>query len=145
MVNAKNIKMKRKLKKPDHKMRGPFKVKWLIGSYAYELALPYGAGKVHPVCHISLLEPYHRNEIPGRRSPYPQPVGDLGDDIWQVGKILASRVHRRRVQFLVRLQGSSRDEDTWKPYDNIIGGSEESVQDFHRDDPGQERDAKVKV
>ena len=49
------------------------------------------------------------------------------------------------MQYLVRLQGSSRDEDTWKPYDNIIGGSEESVQDFHRDDPGQERDAKVKV
>ena len=69
MVNAKNIKTKRKSKKLDHKMRGPFKVKWLIGSYAYELASPYGAGKVHPVYHICLLEPYHRNEIPGRRSP----------------------------------------------------------------------------
>ena len=46
MVNAKNIKMKRKSKKLDHKMRGPFKVKRLIRSYAYELALPYGAGKV---------------------------------------------------------------------------------------------------
>ena len=126
-------------------MRGPFKVKRLIGSYAYELALPYGAGKVHPVYHISLLEPYHRNEIPGRRSPSPQPVVDLGDDIWEVGKILASRVHRKRVQYLVRWKGSSPDEDTWEPYDNIIGGSEESVQDFHRDNPGQERDPRVKV
>ena len=36
MVNAKNIKTKRKSKKLDHKMRGPFKVKRLIGSYAYE-------------------------------------------------------------------------------------------------------------
>ena len=34
---------------------------------------------------------------------------------------------------------------TWEPYDNIIGGSEESVQDFHRDNPGQERDPRVKV
>ena len=102
MVHAKNIKTKRKSKKLDHKMRGPFKVKRLIGSYAYELALPYGAGKVHPVYHISLLEPYHRNEIPGRRSPSPQPVVDLGDDIWEVGKILASRVHKKRVQYLVR-------------------------------------------
>ena len=145
MVNAKNIKTKRKSKKLDHKMRGRFKVKRLIGSYAYELALPYGAGKVHPVYHISLLEPYHRNEIPGRRSPSPQPVVDLGDDIWEVGKILASRVHKSRVQYLVRWKGSSSDEDTWEPYDNIIGGSEESVQDFHRDNPGQERDLRVKV
>ena len=76
MVNAKNIKTKRKSKKLDYKMRGPFKVKRLIGSYAYELALPYGAGKVHPVYHISLLEPYYRNEIPGRRSPSLQPVVD---------------------------------------------------------------------
>ena len=112
MVNAKNIKPKRKSKKLDHKMRGPFKVKRLIGSYAYELALPYGAGKVHPVYHISLLEPYHRNEIRGRRSPSPQLVVDLGDDIWEVGKILASRVYKKRVQYLVRWKGSSRDEDT---------------------------------
>ena len=69
MVNARNIKTKRKSTKLDHKMRGPFKVKRLIGCYACELALPYSAGKVHPVYHISLLEPYHRNEIPGRRSP----------------------------------------------------------------------------
>ena len=51
-------------------MRGPFKVKRLIGSYAFELALPYGTGKVHPVYHLSLLEPYHQNEIPGQRSPF---------------------------------------------------------------------------
>ena len=81
LVNAKNIKTKRKSKKLDHKMRSPFKVKRLIESYAYELALPYGAGKVHPFYHICLLEPCHRNEIPGRRSPSPQPVVDLRDDI----------------------------------------------------------------
>ena len=145
MVNARNIKTKRKSKKLDHKISDPFKVKRLIGSYAYELALPYGAGKVHPVYHISLLEPYYRYEIPGRRSPSPQPVVDSGDNIWEVGKILASRVHRRRVQYLVRWKGSSPNEDTWEPYDNIIGGSEESVQDFHIDNLDQERDPRVKV
>ena len=113
MVNAKNIKTKRKSKTLDHKMRGPFKVNRLIGSYAYVLALLYDAGKVHPVYHISLLEPYHRNEIRGRRSPSPQPVVDLGDDIWEVEKILSSRVHRRRMQYLVRWKGSFPDEDTW--------------------------------
>ena len=42
-------------------------------------------------------------------------------------------------------KGEYRYEDTWEPYDNIIGGSEESVQDFHKDNPGQERDTRVKV
>ena len=145
LVNAINIKTKRKSVKLDHKMRGLFNVKRLIGSYAYKLALPYGAGKVYPVYHICLLDPYHRNEITGRRSPSTQPVVALRDDIWEVGKILDSRVHRRRVQYLVRWKVSFPDEDTWEPDYNIIEGSEESVQDLYRDNPGQESEPRVKV
>ena len=145
LVNAMNIKTKRKSRKLDHKMRGLFNVKRLIGSYAYKLGLPYGAGKVYPVYHISLLDPYHRNEITGRRSPSTQPVVALRDDIWEVGQILDSRVHRRRVQYLVRWKGSSPNEDTWEPDYNIIAGSEESVKDLYRDNPGQESEPRVKV
>ena len=140
MVTAKNIKTKRKSKKLDHKMRGPFKVIWLIGSYAYELALPYGAGKVNPVYHISFLEPYHRNQIPGSRSPTPQPAVDLGDDIWEVEKVLATKVRRKKVQYLIRWKGFGPDEDTWEPWENIEDGGVETVQDFHEDNPGQELD-----
>ena len=59
MVNGRNIKTIRPTKKLDHKMRGPFKVKRLIGPYAYELEIPAFMGCPHPVYHISLLEPYH--------------------------------------------------------------------------------------
>ena len=145
MVNAKNIKTKRKSKKLDHKMRGPFKVKRLIGSYVYELALPYGAGKVYPVYHIFLLEPYHRNDIPERRSPTQQPMVDLGDDIWEVKKVLASRVRRKRVQYIIRWKGFGPDENTWELWENIEDGAVETVKDFHKDNPGQERDSRVKV
>ena len=145
MVNAQNIKTKRKPKKLDHKMRGPFKVQRLNGSYAYELALPYGAGKVQLVYHISLLEPYHRNEIPGRRSPTPRPVVDLEDDIWEVEKVLASRVRRKRVQYLIRWKGFGPDEDTWEPWENIEDGAVQTIQDYHKNNLGQERDQRVKV
>ena len=30
--------------------------------------------KVHPVFHVSLLEPYHANELPGRVQPPPPAV-----------------------------------------------------------------------
>ena len=72
MFNAKNFKTLRPSKKLDHKMRGKFKIKTLIGLHAYELELPLNVGK-HPVFHVSMLEPYNVNPIPGRRSPMPPP------------------------------------------------------------------------
>ena len=80
MVNGKNIKSIRPPKKLDHKMRGPFKVKRLIGPYSDELEIPAFVGRPHPVYHISLLEPYHKNQIAGRRFPTPPPLLDLGSN-----------------------------------------------------------------
>ena len=53
MVNGKNIKTIRPSKKLDHKMRGPLKVKSLIGPYACELDIPEFVGRPHPIYHIS--------------------------------------------------------------------------------------------
>src|SRR5512133_2815108 len=74
MVKATNIQTERRSKKLDYKMRGKFKIKELVGTHAYKLEFPPGIGQIHPVFHISLLEPYHANTIPGRRSPTPPPV-----------------------------------------------------------------------
>ena len=76
MLNAKDFKTLRPSKKLDHKMRGKFKVKRLIGSHAYELEFPPNVGK-QPVFHVSMLEPYNVNPIPGRRSPTPPSELDL--------------------------------------------------------------------
>jgi len=83
MVNAKNIKTRAPTKKLDYKLRGKFRIKRLIGTNAYELELSPSTGKIHPVFHISLLEPYHLNNIPGRRSPTPPPV-DLEETEYHV-------------------------------------------------------------
>jgi len=74
MVNAKNIKTNRPTKKLDYKLCGKFQIEKLIGTCAYRLKLPRITGKIHPVFHISLLEPYHSNTITGRRSPTPPPA-----------------------------------------------------------------------
>jgi len=74
MVNAKNIKTKRPSKKLDYKLRGKFEIEKLCGTNGYRLKLPPLSGKIHPVFHISLLEPYRQNTIPGRHSPTPPPV-----------------------------------------------------------------------
>jgi hypothetical protein len=143
MLNAKDFKTIRPSKKLDHKMRGKFKVKRLVGPHAYELDLPVSIGK-HPVFHISLLEPYIQNELPGRRTPTPPPELDLdGENVWEVEEILSSRTRNKKVQYLVKWKGYSPDDNTWEPYDNLLGGAEEAVKNFHLKNEGKPKDPRV--
>src|SRR5512146_1621162 len=96
-------------------------------------------GKIHPVFHVSLLEPYHANDIPGRRSPTTPPV-DIESNTYVVDRVLDSKIRNRSVVYLVSWEGYGPDESTWEPYDNLIGGSEEAVQEFHRLHPRKSRD-----
>jgi len=58
MINAKNITTKRPSKRLDYKLRGKFEIEKLCGTNAYRLKLPRLFGKIHPVFHVSLVEPY---------------------------------------------------------------------------------------
>jgi len=86
IVNAKNIKTKRLSKKLDYKLRGKFEIEKLCGTNAYRLKLAPLSSKIYPVFHVSLLEPYRQNTIPGRRSPTPPPV-DLEQQEFVIEKI----------------------------------------------------------
>jgi len=57
MLNARNIRTKGPSKKLSPKLYGPFKVLERKGSRAYKLEISPG-WKIHPVFHVSLLEPY---------------------------------------------------------------------------------------
>ncbi|MBW0472656.1 hypothetical protein O181_012371 [Austropuccinia psidii MF-1] len=54
---SKNIKKTRPTKKLSERRLGPFEVLKKIGSHAYHLKLPQQWKSVHPVFHVSLLEP----------------------------------------------------------------------------------------
>ena len=62
MLNRKNIRTKRPMEKPDHRMFGPFVVKRKIRSRAYELEL-LARCTLHPVFHVGLLESYREDPI----------------------------------------------------------------------------------
>jgi len=91
MVNAKNIKTKRPSKKLDYKFRGKFEIERLCGTNAYRLKLPPLSGKIHLVFHVSLLERYRQNTIPGRHSPTPPPV-DLEQQEYVIEKIKTTEI-----------------------------------------------------
>ena len=57
MLNAKNIKSEGPTRKFTPRLSGPFKVLEKKGNRVFKLDIP-ARWKIHPVFHVSLLEPY---------------------------------------------------------------------------------------
>jgi hypothetical protein len=49
--------------------------------------------KIHPVFHVSLLEPYKESTIPGRLPAPPPPIEINGEEEFEVSKIIDSRIN----------------------------------------------------
>ena len=115
-LNAKNIRTSRPSRKLDNKRLGPFTVDTAVGTHAYRLLLP-DTMKVHPVFHVSLLDPARDDPLPGQQIPPPPPVIVDGEKEHEVEEILDSRVRRRRLQYLVKWTGY--DDPTWEPQEYL--------------------------
>ncbi len=72
-LQNRNTKTTRPSRKLDYKRLGPFTITKQVGLRAYKLNLTPSM-KIHPTFHISLLEPYNDNPIPGHTLPPPPPV-----------------------------------------------------------------------
>jgi RNase H-like domain found in reverse transcriptase/Reverse transcriptase (RNA-dependent DNA polymerase)/Integrase zinc binding domain/Chromo (CHRromatin Organisation MOdifier) domain len=117
--------------KLDFKRLGPFQIKRIIGAgkLAIELDLP-SSMKIHPVFHVSLLEPYHESTIPDRVLPPSPPVEVNGQQEWVVKSILDSRLRRNKLEYLVDWEGWEPSDRTWEPMENLEN-SPDIVKDFH--------------
>ena len=72
-LSTKNLQTERPSKKLDHKQIGPFRVRKVIGTSAYELELP-ASMKIHPVFHSSLLRLDLEDPLPSQAEEPPPPV-----------------------------------------------------------------------
>src|SRR5467141_2719071 len=68
------IRTTRPSKKLADKFLGPFEIIAHPGAVSFTLRLPDSMRGIHPVFHISMLEPQHHNPFPGRDQPPPPPV-----------------------------------------------------------------------
>ena len=128
-----NIRTTRPSDKLDHKKLGPFKIKKTKGRLNYELALP-ATMKIHPVFHISLLEP----APPGApKAPDTEVIPDPEKE-YEVEQILDHKKVRNVLKYLVKWEGYPQSENTWEPRKNLNHCSS-LVDQYHRQNPGHSR------
>ena len=122
LLSSKHIRLARPNKKLDHRFLGPFRVLEPIGKQAYRLALPESMGSIHPVFHVSLLEPY-RQRADGdlQVSPGPLLLVDNGDRVAE--EILDKRFRRGQKQYLVRWEGRLPYDNSWQHVSTLKGAT----------------------
>ena len=115
-LSGKNIRTARPSKKLDYKYYGPYRIKDVIGEQAYRLDLPAGT-KIHPVFHVSLLEPFQPDEGRDDAGALPLRVSGEGERI--VGAILDSKLRYGRLHYLVSYEDSTEAENQWLAADDL--------------------------
>jgi hypothetical protein len=69
--------------------------------------------KCHNVFHVSLLEPAADDAYPGQNTEPPPTVEINGEDEYFIEAVLDSRIHRRKLQYLIKWVGY--DLPDWEP------------------------------
>jgi hypothetical protein len=132
-LDARNIKTLRPAKKLDWKNCGPFRIEKVVSPWAYRLALPESM-KIHPVFHVSLLQPAADDPLPAQRNEPPPPIEVDGLQEWEVEEVLDSRWDRRgrgrpRLKYTVKWTGYDEPEEVPASH---LENAQEVVRNFHR-------------
>jgi hypothetical protein len=99
--------------KLDVKCLGPFKILEVIrdSKLTFWLELPMQM-HIHPVFHVSLLEPHWKNHFPDWVQLLPPPV-ELEDDMeWEVEEVLDLHIWHRKIEYLIHWQGYGLHKST---------------------------------
>ena len=96
LLSSKNIHLSRLSKKLDNRFLGPFRIIEAIRKQVYQLDLPKAYSRIHPVFHISLLEPYRWR--PGEEPSNP-PAAELllDEEEYEVEDILDVHQYRGKT------------------------------------------------
>ncbi|MBW0577888.1 hypothetical protein O181_117603, partial [Austropuccinia psidii MF-1] len=96
-LSSKNIKSTRPTKKLFERWLGPFPILKKVSTHAYSLKLPSQSKSIHPVSHISLLEPVKTSTTPNRHQGPPPTIIIEEEEEWEVSQILDSKLKRGKL------------------------------------------------
>ena len=124
-------------KKLVEKYLGPFEVIVQVGMHSFMLRLPDSMWAVHPVFHISILEPAHGNVIMECTQSPPPPVEIDGEPEYEISKILDSKIDKCwkhcNIVYLIHWTGyEGTDEETSWILAKELGHASKIITDFHR-------------
>jgi hypothetical protein len=125
-LNARNLHTNRPSHKLDNRCHRPFTVIKEVGKYAYQLDLPTTMD-IHPVFHVSLLEPTRGDPMPGQQIPLPEPVIIDREPEYEVEDVVDSYIFHRRLQYLIKWRGW--DALTWEQATKV--NKLQAIDDFY--------------
>jgi len=123
MLASTNLRQQRPNKKLSDRYLGPFKVIGVVGEQAYELELPE-KWTIHPVFHVSLLEPYKSRPGEDPASHPEAALLDEDEEWYEIEEILDDRWRRGRTEYLVRWTGYTPAHDQWVTEADLGGAGE---------------------
>ena len=134
-VNADHIHTTRPSKKLSEKYLGPYDIIAQPGMHLFTLRLSEHMRAIHPMFHVSQLEPEILNQIPNRVQPAPPPV-KIDDKLeYKIAEILDSKINNRtkcKLLYFVCWTGyeGMDEENSWLPATEL-DHAQEIVSDFH--------------
>ena len=142
-VKAAHFRTTRPSKKLSEKNLGPYEIIAHTGKASFTLRLPNHLRTVHPVFHVSQLEPTTPNTILNRFQSPPPPIEVDKDIEYKISEILDSKLDKQRKcqpLYLIRWAGyEGTDQETdWLPATELKDAVE-LVQDFHNSYPNKPR------
>ena len=114
MLCIKHIDTGRPAKKLDDKQIGSFQVSTCVGHQAYTLQLPPQWHQIHPIYHVSLLEPWK-----GTNTLYERPGSVNDNNDYAMEKVLAHKDMRNNQKYLVKWTGWPKEDATWESEEHL--------------------------
>ena len=116
LLNTKNLSMIHLSPKLDHVFTSPYQSIVAWGKQSYKLLLPPSYCSIHPVFHVSLLEPYWQWEgVP--IAPGPEIVD--GEEEWLVEEILLRKTVKKSDLYLTKWFGWDHSHNMWEPREHV--------------------------
>ena len=140
-VLAKFLWTTRPSKKLAERFLGPFTITGRPSSHSFQVKLPDHLRSVHPVFHVSQLEPVPHSSIPNRINPSSPPIEVDGDLEYEISRILDSKLNCRRkppLLYYVQWAGyeGTDEENSWISAVELTH-AKELVSDFHAQNPSK--------
>jgi len=121
--------------KLSEKYLGPYKVVGKSGTHLYLIKLPNYLCAIHPVFHVSQIEPVSLSNIPNWVNPLLPPVEIDGNLEFEVAQILDSKFDHCRKELLLYLvqwfgYEGTPDKYLWTPVADLENAAD-LVSDYH--------------